>query len=196
LNCRIVDCNATRNNSNNPHFPCTLSRIQDIRTANPVIGIYASIIEYACFFGSRNINTNASAWRNIKRSVFPRQATLICRTQRREPGRIREKRRIIKEFTLRVFVSLMLHEEGPQLILLHLRPDRQRNFLVTRFRAITIHDFCRVTGGLPKEQLHVRLPVLLGDFDETADYEDRELLELLKQESIFPRSTSTLPWGH
>jgi len=79
----------------------------------------------------------------------------------------------------------MLHEEGAQLVLFRLCPGRSWNFLVSRFRVVAIYDFCRVAGSLPEEQLHVRLPVLLGDFDETADYEDRELLELLKQESIF-----------
>lgn len=89
----------------------------------------------------------------------------------------------------------MLHEEGTQFVLFRLRPDCSWNFLATRFRVVAIHDFCRVTGGLPEEQLHVRLPILLGDFDETADYENRELLELLKQESIFRCSTSPLPWA-
>lgn len=79
----------------------------------------------------------------------------------------------------------MFHEEGPQLVLLRLRPERPRNFLVGRFRAVAFHDFRRVTGGLPKEQLHVHLPVLLGDFDETADYEDRELLQFLQSTNRF-----------
>lgn len=74
----------------------------------------------------------------------------------------------------------MLHEEGTQLVFFRLRPNCSRNFLAGRFRAVTFHDFCRVAGGLPKEQLHVRFPVSLGDLGETADYEDRELLELLR----------------
>lgn len=58
-------------------------------------------------------------------------------------------------------------------------PEVARNFLVIRFRVVTLDDLGRVTSGLPEEQLHVRFPVLLRDFDETADYEDRELLQFL-----------------
>jgi hypothetical protein len=97
-----------------------------------------------------------------------------------------------KEFTLRVFVSLMFHEESTQLVLFRFRPDCSRNFLVSRFRVVSIYDFCRIAGGLPEEELHVRLPVFLGDFGETTDYEDRELLELLKQKSIFRCSTNLI----
>lgn len=103
-----------------------------------------------------------------------------------------------KEFTLGVFVSLMLHEEGTQLLLFRLGPDCSWNFLVSRFSAVAIRDFCRVTAGLPEEQLHVRLPVFLGDFGEMADYEDRELLQLLKAGidfSLLDESTSASHQG-
>lgn len=92
----------------------------------------------------------------------------------------------------------MLHEEGAQLVFFRFRPECSRNFLVSRFRAVPLHDFCRVAGGLPEEQLHVRFPVLLGDFGETTDYEDRELLEFLRNMgiSIFHPLDESTSVGH